>query len=501
MSLTIVYSRAQVGVDAPLVNVEVHLSNGLPSFSIVGSAETAVKESKDRVRGAILNSQFEFPTRRITVNLAPADLTKEGGRFDLPIALGILAASGQIPKVNLSQFECLGELALGGALRGVRGVLPAALACRGAGHDLLAPTANTREATLVSELKVFGAAHLLAVCDHLKASKTLEPNPTFHVHRQQPISQADVGEVRGQHYAKRALEIAASGAHNLLFLGPPGTGKTMLASRLPGILPAMNEAEAIATAVVASVSQHGIDLSRWGVRPFRAPHHTASGVALVGGGSQPRPGEVSLAHNGVLFLDELPEFDRRVLEVLREPLESGRITISRAARQVEFPARFQLVAAMNPCPCGFLGDGERACTCTPEQVRRYRGRLSGPLLDRIDLHVEVPRLPYRLLRGSNSTEETSVTVRKRVEAARERQQQRSGKPNATLDIKDIEQHCWLADADYRLLESALERFGLSSRAYHRILKVARTIADLADSDAIQTQHLTEAIGYRALDKN
>lgn len=499
MSLAIVHSRAQVGVKAPLVSVEVHLSNGLPSLSIVGLAETAVKESKDRVRGAILNSRFEFPTRRITVNLAPADLPKEGGRFDLPIALGILAASGQIPTANLSRFECLGELALGGALRGVRGILPAALACREAGHALLAPSANTNEATLVSELDVFGASHLLAICDHLKASKILVPDSTPHKY-QQPISQGDLCEVRGQHYAKRALEIAASGAHNLLFIGPPGTGKTLLASRLPSILPVMSEVEAIDAAVVASVSQQGIDLSRWGVRPFRAPHHTASGVALVGGGSQPRPGEVSLAHNGVLFLDELPEFDRRVLEVLREPLESGRITISRAARQAEFPARFQLVAAMNPCPCGFLGDTERSCICTPEQVRRYRGRVSGPLLDRIDLHVEVPRLPYKLLRG-NTTEETSTTVRKRVEAARERQRQRSGMPNAALGINDIEQHCCLKEVDYRLLESALERLGLSPRAYHRILKVARTIADLVDSKDIQTQHLTEAIGYRALDRN
>lgn len=499
MSLAIVYSRAQVGVEAPLVSVEVHLSNGLPSLSIVGLAETAVKESKDRVRGAVLNSRFNFPTQRITVNLAPADLPKEGGRFDLPIALGILAASGQIPTVKLSQFECLGELALGGALRGVKGVLPAALACRAEGRGLLVPAANTNEASLVGNLDVFGASHLLAVCDHLRASKALDADTTSHVY-QQPTNQGDLCEVRGQHHAKRALEIAASGQHNLLFIGPPGTGKTMLASRLPSILPVMNEAEAIDTAVVASVSRQGIDLSQWGVRPFRAPHHTASGVALVGGGSQPRPGEVSLAHNGILFLDELPEFDRRVLEVLREPLESGRITISRATRQAEFPARFQLVAAMNPCPCGFLGDPERACTCTPEQVRRYRGRLSGPLLDRIDLHVEVPRLPYRLLRGDN-TEETSARVRDRVEAARERQRHRSGKPNAALNIQDIEQHCVLMESDYRLLENALKRLGLSPRAYHRIMKVARTIADLADSNHIRTRHLTEAIGYRALDKN
>lgn len=498
MSLAIIYSRAQLGIEAPLVSVEVHLSNGLPGLSIVGLPEAAVKESKDRVRGAILNSRFEFPARRITINMAPADLPKEGGRFDLPIALGVLAASGQIATDSLSAYECLGELALGGDLRAVKGVLPAALACRDASRALLVSSSNADEATLAKGLTVFGSAHLLEVCSHLQTGQVLQPHRRNHEQHRPMVP--DLCEVRGQHHAKRALEIAAAGGHNLLLIGPPGTGKTMLASRLAGILPPMDESEAIETAAVASVSQPGIDPGLWGVRPFRSPHHTASGIALVGGGSHPRPGEISLAHNGVLFLDELPEFDRRVLEVLREPLESGHITISRAARQAHFPARFQLVAAMNPCPCGYLGDSERHCACAPEQIRRYRARVSGPLLDRIDLQIEVPRLPHKLLRGE-SQEETSAGVRARVETARQRQLSRAGKANSALGNRDIERYCTLSDADYRLLETALERLGLSPRAYHRILKVARTIADLAGSESIRTPHLTEAISYRALDRS
>ena len=500
MSLAIVYTRAQVGIDAPLVSVEVHLSGGLPGLFIVGLPEAAVKESKDRVRGAILNSQFEFPTRRITINLAPADLPKEGGRFDLPIALGILAASGQINRERLSQYEFLGELALGGELRGIRGVLPATLACRDAERTLLVPDGNAAEALLVSGVKVLGAAHLLDVCRQLATGVALQPPAPQPRAPLAPILERDLSDVRGQHHAKRALEIAAAGGHNLLLIGPPGTGKTMLASRLPGIMPPLTEAEALETAAIASISAQGLDLRQWGMRPFRAPHHTASGVALVGGGGQPRPGEISLAHHGVLFLDELPEYDRRVLEVLREPLESGRITISRAARQADFPARFQLVAAMTPCPCGYLGDAERRCACGQEQVRRYRARVSGPLIDRIDLHIEVPRLAHRVLRG-DVAEESSATVRARVCAARDRQLQRAGKPNSALGVREIERYCTLNETDHRLLEQALERLGLSPRAYHRILKVARTIADLAGSDGIRTPHLTEAISYRALDRS
>jgi len=498
MSLAIVFSRAQSGIEAPLVHAEVHLSNGLPSLSIVGLPEAAVKESKDRVRGALLNSRFEFPARRITINLAPADLPKEGGRFDLPIALGILAASGQIPHDILDRYEFLGELALGGELRRVRGVLPAAIAARDAGRALVVPRENAAEAALVGGVEVLAADHVLAVCAHLNGSEPLAVVRANGTHVA-PSLLDDLDEVHGQHHAKRALEVAAAGGHSLLMMGPPGTGKTMLASRLPGILPAMEEDEALEAAAIASISDQGFDVGRWRVRSFRSPHHTASGVALVGGGSHPRPGEISLAHHGVLFLDELPEFDRHVLEVLREPLESGRITISRAARQAEFPARFQLVAAMNPCPCGYLGHPNGRCHCTAEQVSRYRGKISGPLLDRIDLHIDVPSVPREVLR-SETQRENSETVRSRVEAARNRQQARAGKPNAALKNREVERHCRLAEADIRLLEQAIDRLGLSARAYHRILKVARTIADLAGADEIQTAHLAEAIGYRRLDR-
>ncbi len=501
MSLCVLHSRAREGIEAPAVTVEVHLAGGLPALSIVGLPEMAVKESKDRVRGALLNGHFQFPAGRVTINLAPADLPKEGGRFDLPIALGVLGASGQIRADGLSRIEMLGELALSGGLRPVTGVLPAALAARDAGRALILPVENADEAALVSGLTIHPADHLLQVCEHLNGTALLPP-----YERPDPGESAmeypDLSEVRGQEQAKRALEIAAAGAHSLLFLGPPGTGKSMLANRLPGILPGMTEAEALEAAAVRSVSgREPFDPRNWRQRPFRAPHHTASGVALVGGGSNPRPGEISLAHRGVLFLDELPEFDRRVLEVLREPLESGHIHISRAARQAEFPAQFQLVAAMNPCPCGYLGDPSSRCRCTAEQVARYRARISGPLLDRIDLHVEVPRVPVSQLSAPDAGAiETSGQVRARVEEARKRQLDRAGKPNQALSPNELESTSPLDEPARRLMSQALQRLGLSARAYHRVLKVALTIADLAGSDRIETRHLSEAIGYRRLDR-
>lgn len=499
MSLAIVHTRATVGIDAPSITVETHLSNGLPSLSIVGLPETAVKESKDRVRGALLTSRYEFPTRRITINLAPADLPKEGGRFDLPIALGILAASGQVPGGELAGYEFVGELSLSGELRPISGILPVAVQARAAGRRLVVPAENAAEAALVSDLPILAARHLLEVCAHLQGREPLPVHVPSRVPPAETVGE-DLAEVRGQHQARRALEIAAAGAHGLLMVGPPGTGKTMLASRLPGILPPMTEAEALEAAAVQSIAG-GVDPKRWHRRPFRAPHHTASGVALVGGGSYPRPGEISLAHHGVLFLDELPEFDRRVLEVLREPLESGRITISRAARQAEFPARFQLVAAMNPCPCGYLGHPNGRCRCTAEQVVRYRNRISGPLLDRIDMHVEVPYIPQRLLRqGDAAPPEDSATVGARVNRARERQLARQSAPNSALANRETERVCRLGAQDAALLERAIDRLGLSARAYHRVLKVARTIADLAGEEAIGTAHLTEALSYRRLER-
>lgn len=493
MSLALVHSRAQVGVSAPAVCVEAHLANGLPALTLVGLPEATVKESKDRVRSAILNSGLEFPARRITLNLAPADLPKDGGRFDLAIALGILAANGQFPVTALSEVECLGELALSGAIRPVQGVLPAALAAREAGRALVVPEENAEEACLASGLVVFAVGHLLELVAHLNGQTPINPyaaNGLLLQVRPYP----DLNEVQGQQAAKRALLVAAAGAHNLLFSGPPGTGKTLLASRLPGLLPPLDEREALEVAAIQSVASH-VPLSSWPQRPFRHPHHSASGAALVGGGSRPQPGEITLAHHGVLFLDELPEFERRVLEVLREPLESGEIVIARAKDKIRFPARFQLVAAMNPCPCGYLGDPTGRCRCGSDQIQRYRNKLSGPLLDRIDLHLTVAREATALCPvGSNGESSASIAVQ--VAAARATQQQRQGCANAFLDLPGLRRHCELSTADQQWLEAACERLMLSLRAAHRLLKVARTLADLEQARDIARTHLAEALQYR-----
>lgn len=495
MTLAIAYGRAGLGVDAPLVSIEVHLGNGLPAFNMVGLPETAVRESRDRVRSAIQNSGFEFPARRITVNLAPADLPKEGARFDLPIAMGILAASGQVPLQALQHYEFAGELALSGALRPVSGLLPVALQTRRASRKLLCPGENAQETALVHPEGCLGADHLLQVCAHLCGREPLEPARAPELASENAPAALDLCDVKGQASARRALEIAAAGGLSLLLVGPPGTGKSMLAARLPGILPPMSEEECLQTAAIRSISGTGFNAVDWGTRPFRAPHHSASHVALAGGGGKPRPGEISLAHCGVLFLDELPEFSRQSLEILREPLETGSITISRAAAQVEYPARFQLVAAMNPCPCGHLGDIQKPCVCSPDQISRYRGRLSGPLLDRIDLKVEVPRLTADELQAQTSGE-CSVRVRERVVRARAHRIERSGHHAAALPAAALDAACGLGDGERAFLASALEKLGLSARAYHRTLRVALTIADLAGEESVGVPQLSEALGYR-----
>ncbi|WP_456405318.1 YifB family Mg chelatase-like AAA ATPase [Thiolapillus sp.] len=500
MSLATTYCRASVGIEAPLVTVEVHLANGLPAFAIVGLAEKAVQESRDRVRSALINSGYEFPARRITVNLAPADLPKESGRFDLPIAIGILAASGQIPVEALKHCEFIGELNLSGDVRPVTGTLPTAIAARDAGHRLFLPVANLAEASLIQESCLYPVEHLLQLSNHLCGRAPLEPALAPVNQTGSRVDTPDLADVRGQAQAKRALTIAAAGAHNLVFSGPPGSGKSMLASRLPGILPPMTEAQALEHAMIQSISGLVFDPEHWKQRPYRRPHHTASAVALVGGGSNPRPGEISLAHNGVLFLDEIAEFPRGVLDVLREPLETGQINISRANRSATYPARFQLIAAMNPCPCGHLGDPVKACRCTAEQVARYQGRISGPLLDRIDLQVQVPAQPAEAILSTSHDEQTSARVREKVIAAHERQLRRQGSNNAHLQNSALEQHCRLDDASRALLIQAMDKLGLSARAYHRILRVARTIADLEGEQAIQLPHVTEAIGYRRMDR-
>lgn len=501
MSLAVLKSRALAGMEAPQVTVEVHLANGLPQFTIVGLAETEVKESKDRVRAALQNARFEFPNRRITVNLAPADLPKESGRFDLPIALGILAASGQMPSDQLDNYEFAGELSLSGELRPIRGALAMTFAMHRSGttdghsRAFILPRANSDEAALVSAATIYPADSLLQVCAHFSAS-TEQGKLVRHIPVALPqiINGPDLLEVKGQLQAKRALEVAAAGGHSVLLVGPPGTGKSMLAARFASILPPMTEQEALESAAVQSLTG-GFSSARWKQRPYRAPHHTASGVALVGGGSIPRPGEISLAHCGVLFLDELPEFDRRVLEVLREPLESGHITISRAARQADFPARFQLIAAMNPCPCGYLGHISNKCRCTPDQVARYQDRISGPLLDRIDMQIQVGALTHVELQ-KQADGEPSAVIAARVAQAFARQQQRQGKTNHLLNTTELDALCRPDAAGEQLLRTAMTRLNWSARAYHRVLKVARTIADLAGADNIGVTHIAEAIQYR-----
>lgn len=499
MSLAVLRSRALAGMAAPAVSVEVHLANGLPSMTIVGLPDAEVRESKDRVRAALQNAGFLFPSRKITINLAPADLPKESGRFDLPIAIGILAASGQVPAHTLDGYEFAGELSLSGELRPVRGALAMTYAMQrdpiGNTRAFILPMQNAAEAALVADAVVYPATTLLEVCAHL--SGTL-PEHQLQRHSaraaSQPHAYPDFSDVKGQLASKRALEVAAAGFHSVLMTGPPGAGKTMLASRFGGLLPPMSEEDALESAAVQSLNGQ-FNPALWKVRPFRSPHHTSSGVALVGGGTQPRPGEVSLAHHGVLFLDELPEFDRRVLEVLRQPLESGKVTISRAARQADFPARFQLIAAMNPCPCGFWGHASGKCSCSTDAVLRYQDRVSGPLIDRIDMQIEVAPLNHASL-AADSDGESTEGIAARVEQAYARQIARQGKPNQRLTTREIDHHCRLDSKSEKALRTTMLRFYWSARAYHRVLKVARTIADLAGADALDFDHVSEAIQYR-----
>lgn len=501
-SLAMVHSRAVLGVSAVPVTVEVHLANGLPSFSTVGMPETAVRESKDRVRGAIINSGFEFPAKRITVNLAPADLPKSGGRFDLPIAIGILVASGQLPNVTLAGLEMIGELALDGQLRKVAGVLPTAMACGQSQRQLIVPADNELEASLAEGTESFAGAHLLAVCSHLVGQSQLARCHARPSQSEKVNGYPDISDVKGQPHAKRALEIAAAGNHSIIFVGPPGTGKSMLATRLPSLLPRLSTEDALATAAIQSVANGEFDVQQWRVRPYRAPHHSASSAAMVGGGSTPKPGEISRAHHGVLFLDELTEFSRATLEQLREPLETGEIHIARAAHSVSYPARFLLVAACNPCRCGFLGDGTDRCRCSAASIEQYQGKLSGPMVDRIDMHLHLNRVDIKTLQQANTAHtECSTQVRKRVSQVRRIQLTRQHQLNSRLSSAEIDRYCQLDKACRLFLEQVCERLHLSARAYHRILKLARTIADMEGEASILQSHLAEAVGYRSLDRN
>jgi len=499
-SLAMINTRTVVGVNAFDVTVEVHLANGLPAFSTVGLPETAVKESKDRVRGAILNSGFEFPAKRITVNLAPADLPKTGGRFDLPIAIGILIASGQLPRVKTNDYEMVGELALDGSLRRVSGVLPTALACGEVNKSLVVPSANAQEAGLAEKTSCYHAGHLLDVCRHLVGQNEMALSINQQAEHSLSQNYPDLADVKGQQHAKRALEIAAAGGHSLLFIGPPGTGKSMLATRLPGILPNLSTEEALETAAIQSVTQGEFDVNNWRQRPTRSPHHSASAVALVGGGTYPRPGEISLAHNGILFLDELTEFSRSALEQLREPLETGKINIARANQSVQYPAKFLLVTACNPCPCGYLNDGTDRCSCSATKIESYRAKLSGPMLDRIDMHVHLPRIATSELHKQTDQLETTQQVKARVAKVRDIQQARQQKLNSRLESDKLTAVTELDNNTLQFLETACERLHLSARAYHRILRLARTIADMAQCEMIQKEHIAEAIAYRSLDR-